>query len=205
MVEQDRPLGSEVSPPDTTIGVDGPHASARRLILRELDALLAHIDEDACTRLVAELREAARIFVTGAGRSGLSAAAFAMRLMHLGLDAHVAGDVTAPAIGSDDLLLVCSGSGETPTAVLMAENAARHGARTVAVTANAGSRLSRRADLVVHLAEYSQDHEPGGSRQFVGTLFEQGALLFLDSVVLVYQLEYQVDPQEMLARHTNLE
>ncbi|MFF6824787.1 6-phospho-3-hexuloisomerase [Streptomyces longwoodensis] len=185
--------------------MDGPYTSARRVVVRELDALLSHVEEDVYTDLVAAIRDADRIYVAGAGRSKLSAECFAMRLMHLGLTVHVAGDSTTPAAGPGDLLLACSGSGETPTTLVMAENAARAGARTAVVTARADSTLARRADQLVHLAEYSQDHEPGRSAQFVGTLFEQGALLFFDSLVLAYEQLYGADPQDMLAQHTNLE
>lgn len=38
----------------------------------------------------------------------------AMRLMHIGLDAHAVGEATAPSIAEGDALLVISGSGETP-------------------------------------------------------------------------------------------
>ncbi|MGV9279681.1 6-phospho-3-hexuloisomerase [Streptomyces sp. NPDC003730] len=205
MVDQDKHIEIQASPADTTVGVDGPYASARRVVVRELDAMLSHVDDRACAELVTALRDARRIFVAGAGRSKLSAEGFAMRLMHLGLCAHVAGDVTTPSIGPGDLLVVCSGSGETPTTVVTAKSAADAGARIAAVTASADSRLARRADLVILLAEYSQDHEPDRSVQFVGTLFEQGALLFFDSLVLAYERLHEVDPRKMLALHTNLE
>ncbi|MEV5513197.1 6-phospho-3-hexuloisomerase [Streptomyces flaveolus] len=205
MVDQDKDIEIEVSQTDTAVGVDGPYASARRVVVRELDAMLSHVDDRASADLVTALRDARRIFVAGAGRSKLSAEGFAMRLMHLGLCAHVAGDVTTPSIGPGDLLVVCSGSGETPTTVVMAKSAADAGARIAVVTASADSHLARRADLVIHLAEYSQDHELERSVQFVGTLFEQGALLFFDSLVLAYERLHKVDPREMLALHTNLE
>ncbi|CAL9390522.1 6-phospho-3-hexuloisomerase [Streptomyces albus] len=205
MVDQQKPPETVVPPAEAAVGVDGPYPSARRIIIRELDALLSRVDDEASAAFVTAFRDAARIFVVGAGRSKLSAEGFAMRLTHLGLRAHVAGDATTPAIGPDDLLLVCSGSGETPTVMAMTENAGRAGARIALVTANSDSCLARRADLVVHLAEYSQDHEPDRSTQFVGTLFEQGALLFFDSLVLAYQWMYEVDPRDMLAAHTNLE
>ncbi|MER7195400.1 SIS domain-containing protein [Streptomyces flaveolus] len=123
----------------------------------------------------------------------------------MGVKVHVAGDSTTPAAGPGDLLLACSGSGETPTTLAMAENAARAGARIVVVTASADSSLTRTADLLVHLAEYNQDHEPGRSTQFIGTLFEQRALLFFDSLILAYAQLYGIDPRDMLAQHTNLE
>ncbi|MFD5447866.1 6-phospho-3-hexuloisomerase [Streptomyces sp. NPDC003470] len=205
MVDQNKSRESQVVSPDTPVGVDGPYASARRVVLRELDALLRHVEEDVCADLMAALRDADRVFVAGAGRSKLSAEGFAMRLMHMGLSVHVAGDSTTPAIGPGDVLLACSGSGETPTVLVMAESAARSGARIAAVTADVDSRLAQRADLLVHLGEYSQDHEPGRSGQFVGTLFEQGALLFFDSLILASEQLWETEPQAMLARHTNLE
>ncbi|MFV0137976.1 hypothetical protein ACLGIH_33175 [Streptomyces sp. HMX87] len=61
------------------------------------------------------------------------------------------------------------------------------------------------ADLVVHLAEYSEDHEQDGSTQFVGTLFEQGALVFFDCLVLAIQRTRGIDPNAMYGRHNNLE
>ncbi|MEW2266298.1 6-phospho-3-hexuloisomerase [Streptomyces sp. NPDC047853] len=205
MVDQDKDIEIEVSQADTPVGADGPYASARRVVVRELDAMLSHVDDRASADLVTALRDARRIFVAGAGRSKLSAEGFAMRLMHLGLCAYVAGDVTTPSIGPGDLLVVCSGSGETPTTVVMAKSAADAGARIAVVTASADSHLARRADLVIHLAEYSQDHELERSVQFVGTLFEQGALLFFDSLVLAYERLHKVDTREMFALHTNLE
>ncbi|MFI1377638.1 6-phospho-3-hexuloisomerase [Streptomyces longwoodensis] len=205
MADQDKSIKINTSPADATVGVDGPYASARRIIVRELDAMLSHIDDRACADLVTALRDARRICVAGAGRSKLSAQGFAMRLMHLGLRAHVAGDVTTPSLGPGDLLVVCSGSGETPTSVVTAKRAADAGARIAAVTANGDSSLARRADLVILLPEYSQNQEPDRSVQFVGTLFEQGALLFFDSLVLAYEWLHEVDPRQMHARHTNLE
>ena len=59
------------------------------------------------------LLSAKRVFVIGAGRSGLVAKAFAMRLMHLGLDIHVVGETITPALREGDILVVVSGSGET--------------------------------------------------------------------------------------------
>ena len=51
----------------------------------------------------------------GAGRSGLAAKAFAMRLMHLGFNVYLVGETTTPAVQPDDLVIAVSGSGETPS------------------------------------------------------------------------------------------
>ncbi|WP_245619069.1 SIS domain-containing protein [Methanogenium cariaci] len=59
------------------------------------------------------LLTAPRIYVAGAGRSGLIAKAFAMRLMHIGMESYVVGETITPAMQNGDLLVVFSGSGET--------------------------------------------------------------------------------------------
>jgi 6-phospho-3-hexuloisomerase len=64
-----------------------------------------------------------RWYASGQGRSGLVAQMAAMRLMHVGFDAHVVGEATAPAIGSRDGLLVVSGSGETPVTLNFPDSA----------------------------------------------------------------------------------
>lgn len=202
MVDQSKKPDSPTVMPE---GIDGPFATARRVILREIEALLRCIREDQTDRFIEELTEADRIFVVGAGRSKLAVDAFAMRLMHLGLTAHVAADTTTPAIGDGDLLIACSGSGETPTVVHLTRAAAQAGARVVAVVGAPESTLQTYADVTVHLREYSEDYEPQASSQFVGTLFEQGAFVFFDCLVQVIQKIRDVDPDAMFARHANLE
>ena len=59
----------------------------------------------------------------GAGRSGLVAKAFAMRLMHLGFTAYVVGETITPAMRPKDLLVIFSGSGRTKTIADIAETA----------------------------------------------------------------------------------
>ncbi len=61
------------------------------------------LDMKNVNRLIEEIIHTKRIFLMGAGRSGFEARAFAMRLMHLGFDVHVVGDVTAPTPTSEDL------------------------------------------------------------------------------------------------------
>ncbi|WP_369180744.1 6-phospho-3-hexuloisomerase [Streptomyces mutabilis] len=199
------PNNPPAAPAPLAVGVDGPLAAARRTVVREIDALLTRVAEDQAQALVHALFDARRIVVLGMGRSKLAVDAFAMRLMHLGLPVHVATDVTCPAVGSGDLVVACSGSGRTPTVVQRSTAAKEAGARVAAVVAAADSPLADLADLVVHLAEYSQDHEQDASTQFVGTLFEQGALVFFDCLVLAIQRTRDIAPDAMFGRHNNLE
>ncbi|MEU4742808.1 6-phospho-3-hexuloisomerase [Actinosynnema sp. NPDC023658] len=202
MVDQ---TSSPDGPEELPVGDDGVFASARRVVTREIEASLSRVDGDEARALVEAVIGCERVFVLGAGRSKLAVDGFAMRLVHLGLTAHVAADVTTPAIGPDDLLIVCSGSGETPGVVSIAHQATRAGARVAVVTAVPESTLAERADLVVRLREYNQDHELSASTQFVGTLFEQAAFVFFDCLVIVMQRLGGVSAEDMFARHTNLE
>ena len=65
--------------------------------------------------VAAALAGAGRIACYGVGREGLMMKALAMRLYHLGLDAHVVGDMTAPPLGIGDVLMVSAGPGDFAT------------------------------------------------------------------------------------------
>lgn len=176
------------------------------LIQEEITATTARIEEQQLKAVLDQIRDAERIFVAGAGRSGLVLRMAAMRLMHLGLVVHVAGDTTTPAISSGDLLIVASGSGTTSGVVKAAETAAKVGARIAAITTNPGSPLAELADAVVVVpAAQKTDHGSTVSRQYSGSLFEQ--TLFLTTEAIFQTLwEATDEPAEQLwLRHANLE
>ena len=88
-------------------------ASRVSLVLGEIADTASVIGEQEVAGLARHLNQPGRVFVAGAGRSGLVLRMAAMRLMHLGLNVHVVGDTTTVAISSGALLLVASGSGTT--------------------------------------------------------------------------------------------
>lgn len=177
-----------------------------QLILQENLLLAEKINFDQIALLIPYINQAERIFLTGAGRSGLALRAAAMRLMHFGLTVYVAGETTAPAIRKGDLLIAASGSGTTSTIVKAAEKAAGTGAKVVAFSTTADSPLAASADLVLILpAAQKQDHGKTVSAQYAGSLFEQALLLLTDAV---FQTLWAIDgtPAEKLwTRHANLE
>ncbi|WP_104199192.1 6-phospho-3-hexuloisomerase [Cryobacterium sp. Y29] len=158
--------------------------------------------DEAATALAA----APRIFVLGAGRSGLALKMTAMRLMHLGLDVHVVGDVTSPAIASGDLLLVASGSGTTGAIVRAAETAQSVGANILALTTAPESPLGRLAAVIVVIpAAAKQDHAGQVSAQYSGGLFEQAVLLVGDSLFHTLWQASGATAEQLWPRHANLE
>lgn len=177
-----------------------------RLLHQELVGAAEGLQDDQLAAFVTELQQAARVFVTGGGRSGLALRMHAMRLMHLGLTVYVVGETTTPAIGDGDLLLVASGSGTTTGAVSAAGTAADVGARVAALTTDGTSKLANLADCVVVIpAAQKTDHRGTASRQYSGSLFEQALLLVLDAV---FHTLWQADgtpAEDLWPRHANLE
>ncbi|QYF89200.1 MULTISPECIES: 6-phospho-3-hexuloisomerase [Arthrobacter] len=176
------------------------------LVRDEIADTAAKIDEQEMAGLAGHLSQTGRVFVAGAGRSGLVLRMAAMRLMHLGMTVHVAGDTTTPAISSGDLLLVASGSGTTSGVVKSAETAAKAGARIAAFTTNPDSPLAGLADaLVIIPAAQKTDHGSSVSRQYSGSLFEQ--VLFLATETIFQSLWDITDApaEDLWLRHANLE
>lgn len=176
------------------------------MIQNEIAATAAEIDETQLSALAAHLRLAERVFVSGAGRSGLVLRMAAMRLMHLGLTVHVAGDTTTPAIGPNDVLLVASGSGTTSGVVKAAETAANVGAAVCAITTNDVSPLAALADALVLIpAAQKTDHGSSVSRQYSGSLFEQVVFLATESVFQTLWDRTAEPAENLWPRHANLE
>jgi 6-phospho-3-hexuloisomerase len=199
-----------VSPTATASPVLDETASAIALNLSlvrdEIAETAAQIDQKQLAGVAAQIGLADRIFVAGAGRSGLVLRMAAMRLMHLGLTVHVAGDTTTPAISSADQLLVASGSGTTAGVVKAAETAARAGACIAAFTANQGSPLAGLSDaLVIIPAAQKTDHGSSLSRQYSGSLFEQVLFLATESVFQTLWDNADEPAEQLWLRHANLE
>lgn len=192
----------------TTIEPTTEHDVLRNisLVRDEMTNTAAKIDAHELAGLAGHLTQGGRVFVAGAGRSGLVLRMAAMRLMHLGLTVHVAGDTTTPAIGPGDLFLVASGSGTTSGVVKSAETAAKAGARIAAFTANPDSPLAGLADaLVIIPAAQKTDHGSSITRQYSGSLFEQVLFLATEAVFQSLWENTEVPAEELWLRHANLE
>ena len=154
------------------------------------------------------LAGAGRIACHGVGREGLMMKALAMRLYHLGLDAHVVGDMTTPPLGAGDVLMVSAGPGEFASIAAFVGVAKGAGARVICVTAEPGGAVPRAADLVLHIPAQTMAADQGAAATSIlpmGSLFE--ALMFLVFEVLILELRDRlgIAPEAMRANHTNLE
>ncbi len=170
-------------------------------ILEELTRVAARIDRDQMSRLVDVIAGARRIFVAGMGRSGLMAQAMSMRLMHLQFEVYVVGETTTPSIRAGDLLICCSRFGRSRSLRTYIEKAHEAGAQAALITMKLATPLAKQADHVFTIAV----DEGGRSRQPLGTIFEQGLLLYCDALVLMAMKRLGISEREMARQHTQLE
>jgi len=155
-----------------------------------------------------------RIFLLGEGRSGLVARSFAMRLMHLGFDVYVFGEVVTPAVKTNDLVIAVSGTGETGPVNETAKIAKRHGARIAVVTSNTDSSLGEIATNTVTIRGRTEADETSFLERQVtgisisltplGTLFEINVMVFLDSVIAGLIAALEKKEEELAERHSDL-
>jgi 6-phospho-3-hexuloisomerase len=174
----------------------------------EIRAATAGVDPAQMAALVEALAAARRIVCYGVGREGLMMRALAMRLYHMGLDAHVAGDMSCPPVGSGDLLVVSAGPGAFSTVLGLMGVAQEAGARTACVTAQPGGAAPRRADTVLVIPAQTMADDRGAAATSVlpmGSLFEGAQYLTFELLILALRDRLGVDPEAMRARHTNLE
>jgi 6-phospho-3-hexuloisomerase len=152
------------------------------------------------------LAKAERICCHGVGREGLMMKALAMRLYHLGLDAHVVGDMTTPPVGAGDVLFVSAGPGSFSTIAALADVAKTAGAKVLCITAEPQGSVPQVADHVTHLpAQTMASDDAPSSILPMGSLYEALMFLFFEILVLDLRERLPITPDQMRANHTNLE
>jgi 6-phospho-3-hexuloisomerase len=185
-------------------------------LTKSLDVISDHDKDRLIETLVEAYKRSSKIFVVGAGRSGLVVKSFALRLMHLGFSVYVMGETIIPRMRKGDVLIALSGSGRTKSVISVAEAAKSVGAIVVSITTFMDSPLAKLGDVVVlipgrtKLAKEDDYlvrqviglHEPLTP---LGTLFEDLAMIFLDGVVVELMDKLGVTEEELKERHANVE
>jgi 6-phospho-3-hexuloisomerase len=190
--------------------------ASMNLIAKHIRKVSSKLDTGSVKRLVDEIMGSHRIFLMGAGRSGLAAKAFAMRLMHMGFNVFVVGETTTPAVQPDDLVITVSGSGETPSIASLGGIAKKIGSKLAVITSNKDSTLGKISDIVVIVPGRPKEdviYEDYHERRMVGypelaplgTVFEITALVFLDAVVSELMVRTGANEAELKKRHTVFE
>lgn len=175
--------------------------------LADVGAVLESVADDVADDMCGEILRAKRIACYGVGREGLMMKALCMRLMHLGLDAHMVGDMTTPPLGKGDLFLLSAGPGAFSTALALIGVAKAAGARTMIITAQPEGAASKQADVVIHLPAQTMANDLQGPTSILpmGSLFEVAQLVFFDLISIMLREKTGQSPEQMRGRHTNLE
>jgi 6-phospho-3-hexuloisomerase len=167
------------------------------------------------------------IALYGVGREGLMMRAFAMRLYHLGLQAHMVGDMNCPPLSDGDLFIASAGPGGFSTVDALLDVANEEGAATVVITAHSDGSSAKKARQVLHLSaqtmadnaesvhaeghgtsSHTKDAEsPAASHPLLGmgSVYEGALFVLFEMVVIMLKPHLRVSTQSMRARHTNLE
>jgi len=195
-----------------------PVQDMMRLMASKVRSMANGISDREVEGFLQEILDAKRIYVMGAGRSGLVARAFAMRLMHLGLTSYVIGETVTPALDKGDLVVIFSGSGETRSIADIAESAKGIGVRLCLITAKRESRIGRIADCCVVIeslrdtardetAEFEIRQMMGKHKSFapLGTLFETASVIFADAVISRLMEIKEINVETLKGRHVNIE
>ncbi|WP_274426067.1 SIS domain-containing protein [Chelativorans sp. YIM 93263] len=176
----------------------------------EIAEVLSRVSGKDIDRAIDMIAGARTIALYGVGREGLMMKALTMRLFHLGLDAHVAGDMTTPPLDSGDLLIVSAGPGQFSTVSALLKVAREAGAKTLCITAQAEGESARAADATLLLpAQTMADDVPAESQAVsvlpMGSLYEGVQYVAFELLVLKLRDRLGETAKTMRARHTNLE
>jgi 6-phospho-3-hexuloisomerase len=185
-------------------------------VIKNIQNVLDKVDENQVDEFLKKIGRSKTIFLVGAGRSGIVAKAFAMRLMHLGFNVHVVGETITPAIKKEDLLIAVSGSGKTKSTLTVVKTAKKHGATITSITSFPRSPIARLSHTVVvikgrrkgkNILDYITGQLSGGHEPLtpLGSLFELSTMIFLDSIITRLMKIFREDEISMLDRHSNLE
>ena len=183
------------------------YGAVSALVLDELHASLGAIHAQDVEQLIDAVLGARKVFFVGVGRVLLSLQAMAKRWAHLGIDTHVVGEITEPAITKDDLLIVGSGSGTTLFPAGIAQKAHTLGAKVVHIGSNPNSPLRSICAFMVRIPVRTKNYldDEIDSNQPMTSLFEQTLLLLGDVVAKMIIDRQELDMKALWQHHANLE
>lgn len=174
--------------------------------LDELAAAVRSVGSETLDAIAAEIDAANVIASYAGGREGLVMKGLTMRLFHAGLNAHSIGEMTCPAVGTGDLVILTCGPGNISTVRALAEVATNAGARLLYFTAQPDQSPANLADTVVYIDAQTMASDSQSTAVLpMGSGFEIALFLLVDLITNRVRSLRQESPEVMRRRHTNLE
>src|SRR5690606_3892931 len=161
--EPERLVPGDLAPDDPLTDVIAKVARAESEALADT---AAQLDPGQLDEVVTAIVAARRVDVYGVAASGLVAADMSQKLLRIGLSSHPFSDAhlaltSAALLGSGDVAVAISCSGETPDVLMPARTAAETGALVVAITNNPRSSLAELAHHTLVSAGRETAFRPG--------------------------------------------
>ena len=183
--------------------IDG--LALRQKVAKNNEEILLAVRQEEIDTLVDALIAAKRIYVAGWGRAGNCIRLLSMDASQLGLKTHIVGDNSTPSIHEGDILVIGTGSGETDTMKILADQAKEHGATLATITHGPDSYIAGKADIVVNIPS-------AHTREQMETLtlaeilsFYQVEVALNDVIMSLMAEKLGVTIHDELANHNNLE
>ena len=150
------------------------------------------------------IAKANRVFVSGWGRAGNVAGILGMDMSQVGKLVYRVGDNNTPSIHEGDILLVMSGSGNTKTISIIAQEAKAFGAEVGLISTSAESIIGEIADYNIVIpkvdtpmnrimAEKRPQKDPkstAGTREVWDLTDEERAQMTLEQMEITYQIAF---------------
>jgi 6-phospho-3-hexuloisomerase len=174
--------------------------------LEEIAEAVRTVSATEIEGVVDELLAARRIACYAGGREGLVMRGLVMRLFHAGLDVHYVGDMTCPAVGPGDLLVLSCGPGRISMVEALAGVARRDGARVLYLTAQPQIPPAQLADTVVGIsAQTMADDRDSAAVLPMGSAYEIALFVLVDLTTNRVRARRRESVEDLRSRHTNLE
>lgn len=176
------------------------------LAIAEVASAVRSVNAHMLDRIAVEVSRANVVAAFAGGREGLVLRGLIMRLFHAGLDAHYVGEMTCPAVGTGDLLILSCGPGNISMVEALAGVAKNAGSRILYITAEPDSPPAHLADTVVVIDAQTMASDTDSSAILpMGSAFEISLFVLVDLITNRVRQRRKVSPELMRSRHTNLE
>ncbi|TFB75874.1 6-phospho-3-hexuloisomerase [Cryobacterium glaciale] len=190
-------------PPDSDLLTDKDDVS---IALDELSQAVRSVPATTLDLIAEEIVHANVVAAFAGGREGLVMRGLIMRLFHAGIDAHYVGEMTTPAVGKGDLLILSCGPGNISMVMALAGVAKNAGARILYLTAEPDTTPAELADTVVLINAQTMANDTGPETVLpMGSGFEIAEFVFVDLITNRVRKLRAESSDLMRSRHTNLE
>lgn len=129
---------------------------------KNIAEILNMVDPAQIEEIATALAEAKRVFTAGWGRAGNVIRILGMNMSQIGKIVFCVGDNGTPSIHPGDVLIINSGSGNTKTVAVLAEQAKEQGAKVCLISGNApdASIIGKIADINVTVPKLKNAFKP---------------------------------------------